>query len=137
LRTDKSEQIHPLPDQEFIAAMNRRYQGIPAGILKHPDLLELLLPALRADVEALETFRRKPDAQKLRCPMTVFGGSLDRAVSTADLASLRDEVAGPFRTRLFPGDHFYIEPQRENLLAEIHTALATTLDEVPERVVPA
>ena len=137
LRTDKSEQIHPLADQEFIAAMNRRYQGIPAEILKHPDLLELLLPALRADVEALETFRCKPDAQKLRCPMTVFGGSLDRAVSTADLASLRDEVSGPFRTRLFPGDHFYIERQRENLLAEIHTALATTLGEVPERVVPA
>jgi surfactin synthase thioesterase subunit len=38
---------------------------------------------------------------------------------------------------LFPGDHFYFEPQRENLLAEIHTTLARTLDEVPERVVPA
>ncbi len=133
----ESQMIHLLPDREFIAAMNRRYQGIPAEILNHPDLLELLLPALRADVEALETFRCKPEAPKLTCPTTVFGGSLDRAVSVADLESLRDEVAGPYRIRMFPGDHFYIEPQRENLLAEIHGALATILNEVSERVVPA
>jgi medium-chain acyl-[acyl-carrier-protein] hydrolase len=137
LRTDQSPEIHLLPDGEFIAAMNRRYQGIPAEILKYPDLLELLLPALRADVEALETFRRKPEAPKITCPTTVFGGSLDRAVSAADLASLRDEVACPYAIRMFPGDHFYIEPQRENLLAEIHAALATTLNEVSKRVVPA
>ena len=109
--------------------MNRRYQGIPAEILKYPDLLELLLPALRADVEALEMFRRKPEAPKLTCPTTVFGGALDRAVSMADLESLRDEVAGPCRIRMFPGDHFYIEPQRENLLAEIHAALVPTSNE--------
>jgi surfactin synthase thioesterase subunit len=137
LRTEESQKIHLLPDLEFIAAMNRRYQGIPAEILKYPDLLELLLPALRADVEALETFRCEPEAPKLTCPTTVFGGSLDRAVSMADLASLRDEVAGPYRIRTFPGDHFYIEQQRENLLAEIRAALVTTLREVPETVVPA
>lgn len=134
LPVDESRKIHHLSDREFIAAMNQRYQGIPAEILKYPEILELLLPALRADVEALETFRPKPETPKLKCPMTVFGGSLDRAVSIADLTSMRDEVAGPFRIRMFPGDHFYIEPQRENLLAEISAALASTLNEVSERV---
>jgi medium-chain acyl-[acyl-carrier-protein] hydrolase len=134
---DGPQMIHRLPDREFIAAMNQRYQGIPAEILKHPDILELLLPALRADVEALETFRRKPDAPKLRCPTTVFGGALDRAVSMADLESVRDEVAGSCRVRMFPGDHFYMEPQRENLLAEIHAVLAPTLSEMSKRGVPA
>lgn len=137
LREEESQKIHLLPDREFIAAMNRRYQGIPAEILKHPDVLELLLPALRADVEALETFRRKPEAPKLTCPTTVFGGALDRAVSMADLQSLRDEVAGQWSIRMFPGDHFYIEPQRENLLAEIHAALAPALNEMAKRGVPA
>jgi medium-chain acyl-[acyl-carrier-protein] hydrolase len=137
LRTDESEKIHLLPDRDFIAAMNRRYQGIPAEILKYPDVLELLLPALRADVEALETFRRKPQTPKLTCPTTVFGGTLDPAVSMADLESVRDEVAGACRMRLFPGDHFYIEAQRENVLAAIHTTLVPTLNRMLERGIPA
>ena len=42
----------PLPpgthaDAEFLHALDRRYQGIPAEIMAHPDLLELLLPPLR------------------------------------------------------------------------------------------
>jgi surfactin synthase thioesterase subunit len=137
LRNDQSQMIHRLPDREFVAAMNERYQGIPAEILKHPDVLELLLPALRADVEALETFRDKPQAPKLTCPTTIFGGALDRAVSVADLESVRNEVAGPCRIRMFPGDHFFIEPQRENLLAEIHAVLQPTLNELSKRGVPA
>jgi surfactin synthase thioesterase subunit len=137
LRTDEAQKIHLLPDRDFIAAMSRRYQGIPAEILRYPDVLELLLPALRADVEALETFRRKPQAPKLTCPTTVFGGALDRAVSMADLESVQDEVAGACRIRMFPGDHFYIEAQREHLLAAIHTTLAPTLNRMLERGVLA
>jgi medium-chain acyl-[acyl-carrier-protein] hydrolase len=137
LRDDQSPRIHLLPDGEFIAAMNRRYQGIPAEILKHPEVLELLLPALRADVEALETYRLHPEAPRIRCQTTVFGGVLDRAVSIADLESFRDEVSGPCRIRMFPGDHFYIEPQRENLLAEISAVLTPALNEAARKGVPA
>ncbi|CAN5247814.1 alpha/beta fold hydrolase [soil metagenome] len=122
-------QIHSLSDAEFIAAMNRRYQGIPEEILKHPDVLALLLPSLRADLKALETFKPDPARPKIACPTTVFGGALDRAVSRTDLESWRDEVAGACRIRVFPGDHFYLEPQRANLVAEIVTTLTPLLGE--------
>lgn len=121
--------IHRLPDAEFIAAMNRRYQGIPDEILKYPDVLALLLPSLRADLQALETFQPNPARMKIACPTTVFGGALDRAVSRADLESWREDVAGACRIRVFPGDHFYLEPQRANLLAEIVTVLSPLLGE--------
>lgn len=118
--------IHALPDNEFIAALNRRYQGIPAEILQYPEILELLLPALRADLQALETFG--PDASRpaLRCPTSVFGGSLDRAVSRDDLESWREEALD-CRIRVFPGDHFYIDPQRASLVAEIAATLQATV----------
>jgi medium-chain acyl-[acyl-carrier-protein] hydrolase len=121
-RPEPERSIHTLAEPEFITAMNRRYQGIPDEILKHPDVLALLLPALRADVEALE--KHEPSPVKLQCPTHVFGGSLDRAVPRSDLEAWRDEIEGPCRIRVFPGDHFYLEPQRENLLAEIAAALA-------------
>ena len=123
--------IHALPEAEFIDAMNQRYQGIPDEILEHPDVLELLLPALRADVEALEKY--EPQGSRIRCATYVLGGSLDRAVSQADLNAWREEVEGPCRVRVFPGDHFYIEAQRANLLAEITATLAPFLEETKRR----
>ena len=126
-RLDLRRHIHALPETEFIEAMNQRYQGIPDEILVHPDVLELLLPALRADVEALETYQ--PQGAPIRSATYVFGGSLDRAVSRADLEAWREEVEGPCRIRVFPGDHFYIEAQRIDLLAEISTTLAPFLEQ--------
>jgi len=123
--------IHALPEAEFINAMNQRYQGVPDEILEHPDILALLLPALRADVEALEKY--KPQGALIRTATYVFGASLDRAVSRADLESWREEVEGPCRIRVFPGDHFYLEAQRDNLLAEIAATLAPFLEEAKRR----
>lgn len=127
-RRETEAQIHTLSDEKFVAAMNRRYQGIPDEILQHPDLLALLLPSLRADLQALETFRPDPGRPKIACPVTVFGGALDRSVSRQDLESWREETAGPCRIRVFPGDHFYIEPQRANLVSEIVETLRPLLD---------
>ena len=130
-RLDLRRHIHALEEAEFIDAMNERYQGIPGEILEHPDILALLLPALRADVEALEKYQRQGAA--IRTATHVFGGSLDRAVSRADLKFWREEVEGPCRIRLFPGDHFYLEAQRDNLLAEITATLAPFLEEAKRR----
>ena len=87
--------------------------------------MALLLPALRADVEALEKYR--PQGAPIKSPTCVLGGSLDRAVSRADLEAWREEVDGSCRIRMFPGDHFYIEAQRIDLLAEIAATLAPLL----------
>jgi medium-chain acyl-[acyl-carrier-protein] hydrolase len=125
VRREEGRTIHALAEPRFIEEMNARYQGIPAQILQHPELLELLLPALRADVEALETY--VPGGAPLRCPTHVFGGTHDRAVSQTDLEACRDEIEGPVQMRVFLGDHFYLEPQRDALLAHIASALAPYL----------
>jgi surfactin synthase thioesterase subunit len=46
---------HRLPDGEFVEELNRRFGGLPAAIVEEPELLELFLPVLRADVTLLET----------------------------------------------------------------------------------
>ena len=48
--------IHALPDDAFLDAMQRRYGGVPDVVRNEPELLALLLPALRADVRAFETY---------------------------------------------------------------------------------
>jgi medium-chain acyl-[acyl-carrier-protein] hydrolase len=118
----RMRQLHKLADKDFVSAIVERYQGIPSEILAHADLLELLLPALRADIEALEMFNFN-DRAKIGCPTSVFGGDADPTISPADLEAWRNEVLGPCDVRVFAGDHFYLNTQAKALLAEISTTL--------------
>ncbi|HWM83310.1 MAG TPA: alpha/beta fold hydrolase [Pseudolabrys sp.] len=132
---DPSSLLHVLPDAEFVAEIQRRYGGIPDEILAHADVLALLLPCLRADITALETYR-PPQRPPLHCPLTVFGGAEDRFVSPMDIAQWRRETTGTFDMRIFPGGHFYLDAQRTEVLADVSARLATVTAVVPpqERV---
>ena len=48
--------LHALPDDEFLDALAVRFGGVPDAIRAEPELLALLLPALRADVRTFETY---------------------------------------------------------------------------------
>jgi medium-chain acyl-[acyl-carrier-protein] hydrolase len=115
--------LHLLADHELVAEVDVRYGGIPPQLLHSADLLALLLPALRADLAALETFQPSKGAV-LPCPVSAFGGTDDPLVPRNHLEAWRDQTSGPFRTRVFPGGHFYLESQRDALLAELAATLA-------------
>jgi medium-chain acyl-[acyl-carrier-protein] hydrolase len=127
LERKREDEIHHLPDAEFVDAMNRRYQGIPAAIMEQPELLELLLPPLRADIRALEHFHPPADRPKIASPTTVFGGSRDRQVPVEALEAWHGETSEPCRIRIFDGDHFYIDPQRQALVGDIAGTLSAHL----------
>jgi medium-chain acyl-[acyl-carrier-protein] hydrolase len=132
-RREPTELLHQLPDDDFVAAMNARYNGIPSEILAQPDLLTLLLPALRADIEALETFRPHHDRPKIACLTTVYGGESDLTVSHSDLAGWSQETNEPCRIRMFPGDHFYLNTGMEAMLADLSMTLSLALAKVHEK----
>jgi surfactin synthase thioesterase subunit len=115
--------MHGLPDAAFVAEIQRRYGGIPEPILRDPEILALVLPALRADIEALELHRpgRRPP---LRCAITAYGGIDDANVSREQLDLWRGETRSAFRMRVFPGGHFYLDPSRALLLADLAATLA-------------
>ena len=106
-----------LSDPDFVAEIKRRYDGIPHEILANPDLLAMLLPALRADIVALET-HRPPARPPLNCPISAFGGADDALAPRAHLDAWRDETASTFDVRVFPGGHFYLETERAAVLAQ-------------------
>ncbi|MDQ2695195.1 MAG: alpha/beta fold hydrolase [Pseudomonadota bacterium] len=111
---------HPLPDPEFKARL-REYNGTPAAVLDHPELMGLLLPLLRRDFELNETYVPSTLAP-LDCPVTAFGGEADATVSLAHLDAWRQITRGPFRRRLLPGDHFYLQqhaPRLWQAIAEV------------------
>jgi surfactin synthase thioesterase subunit len=111
-----------LPDRCFVAEVNSRYGGIAPEILQHQDVLNLLLPCLRADIAALENFVA-PARPPLDIPIAAFGGDSDGQTPVENLELWRLETTAGFRVRVFPGGHFYLNPLREKVLAEVEAVL--------------
>lgn len=122
---DRDPPIAHLPDAEFVAAIRRRYDGIPDQVLEHRELLELLLPGLRVDIAALETYVYRP-GEPLDCPLTVFGGVAD-ATTREDLDAWRAETRGAFELEMLPGGHFFVQDARPQVVERVVATLRGVL----------
>lgn len=113
-----------LPDAEFVEYL-RSLKGTPAEVFDHPELLELMLPLLRADFSVVETYQYRP-GQDLGCPVTAFGGESDEEVSVEDIKAWGEQTSGRFDVRIMPGDHFFLNdsPTRSQMLEVIASELA-------------
>ncbi len=103
-----------LPEAEFIEEL-RRLNGTPREVLEHPELMQLVLPLLRADFEAIQTYDYAA-AAPLDCPITAFGGTDDKDISRADLEAWREHTRSSFALRMFDGDHFFLHTAETPLL---------------------
>jgi surfactin synthase thioesterase subunit len=121
---DRLEPLHALPDGELVAALQARFNAIPAQLLAQPEVLALFLPALRADFALLETYRCAPEPP-IPVPIAAWAGARDAAVDHPELQGWRGHTAARFDHRLFPGGHFYLRDAKEEVVASILDTLGT------------
>jgi medium-chain acyl-[acyl-carrier-protein] hydrolase len=98
--------IHTLPDAEFLEKLDR-LNGTPRAVLDEPELMQLLLPALRADFETYETYVYSPEPP-LTTPISAYAGLQDTRVSHEHLEAWREQTTADFSLREFPGGHFFL-----------------------------
>ena len=110
--------IHDLPDSEFIKSL-QDLNGLPAEVVSNAELMELLLPVLRADFEAIENYQYTSNEHQLKCPIIAFGGIEDTHVSSQHLEAWRQLTSGSFKSQYFSGDHFFINAARQSLIASM------------------
>lgn len=120
---DPDPPIHHLPEVQFIAEL-RRFKGTPEEILQHTELMQILLPRLRADLAAVETYAYVPGAP-LPSPISAFGGVDDEDVTLTELEAWREQTAAEFRLCVFPGDHFFVHSSRAAIWAEIRKQIGS------------
>jgi medium-chain acyl-[acyl-carrier-protein] hydrolase len=118
----KEPPVHLYPDNVLIEEL-RRMKIVPESLLQNKDLLQLLLPVLRADCAVCDTYVYAPE-QPLRCPITAFGGQDDACVSRHELGAWRYQTYGEYRQTLFSGNHFFIHSSQESLLRSIADCLS-------------
>jgi medium-chain acyl-[acyl-carrier-protein] hydrolase len=105
---------YDLPEAEFIQELIR-LNGTPRDVLEHRELLDLMLPLLRADFELIHMYEysREPP---FAFPITAFGGLQDDEVSRDQLDAWREQTTATFRLHMLPGDHFFIHSAQESML---------------------
>ena len=119
------EPYHDLPDPEFRAKLHE-LGGTPREILEHPELMDMLIPILRADFAVHETYRHQ-SGEPISAPLAAYGGLADPEVSKDHLQGWGRHTSGAFRVRMFAGGHFFLDRDPVPLQRAIAEEILTTV----------
>jgi surfactin synthase thioesterase subunit len=117
----RDENVH-LRDDDGILAELRTLNGTASAVLNDDEMMRAVLPSLRADYTANETYRSSPGAT-VRCPVTTLTGGSDPKTTMDEARAWAGHTTGPFDLRVFPGGHFFLTDHT----AEINRMLAAAL----------
>ncbi|MFC3384299.1 thioesterase II family protein [Couchioplanes azureus] len=120
--TLRTETVHERDDDGVITEL-KRLNGTNPGLLGDDEILRMALPAIRADYEAIESYRGSADA-RLRAGITVLTGYADPLTTADEAAAWQQHTTGAFRLTGFPGGHFFLADQQRAVNAEIARDLA-------------
>ncbi len=104
---------HEAPGEDILALTDEEvrdrlveFGGTPQEILDNADLMELMLPIVRADMAACESYVYRPETP-LPCPITALGGADDDTFEQSELARWGELTSKSFDVVTLPGGHFF------------------------------
>jgi medium-chain acyl-[acyl-carrier-protein] hydrolase len=124
--SDTHPNLHSLPEAEFLKTTQQFYGALPEIILQDPELVNLFLSMMRADITMIETYEYEQEAP-LDCPITVYGGLQDPSVDQQSLTAWKDQTAAGFKMKMFAGEHFFIQTARQAVVQELNGELTGLL----------
>ena len=119
----RTERVHEGTDEEILEEL-RGMSGTEAQLLGDEDIVRMILPAVRADYRAVETYLCEPGV-RLACPITAMTGDADPRTSIEQARAWGDHTAAEFDLQIYPGGHFYLNDQPATVIAAIRTQLTT------------
>ncbi|HEY1298586.1 MAG TPA: alpha/beta fold hydrolase [Chloroflexota bacterium] len=97
--------LSKLDDLSLLSVLEQRYGTFGTEALHEPELRAIMLPTLRADLEAIETYQYH-SRPLLECPITAVIGRDDRGLTRADVERWGELTSGSFTVQPVPGGHF-------------------------------
>ncbi|MFG3619879.1 thioesterase II family protein [Nocardia sp. NPDC047654] len=107
---EETQRLHLASDDELIDDLVRlAADPAPLELLRaEPGLAELVLPAVRADYRAVETYRYQP-GEPLRAGIAALVSTEDPTMRPEQADEWRAHTSGGFDRATFPGGHFYLD----------------------------
>jgi medium-chain acyl-[acyl-carrier-protein] hydrolase len=119
-----------MSDADFKAAL-RDLRGTPPEVLEDAELLELLLPGLRADFALAESYEPRP-GPRLAVAATLYYGEHDQ-IEEHRILAWQDRIEPPVEVRRIPGGHFFIHSHAELLTRWIRERLQASQSSLEPR----
>ncbi|MCI4040020.1 alpha/beta fold hydrolase [Streptomyces sp. TRM75563] len=119
IRQDRG--LHRLDDEGLTEHM-AELAGTPPALLADRELLATVIPPLRADFKAVETYQDL-SGEKLACPISSYCGEQDAGVPRDGFLKWREHTTAQCTARFFDGGHFYLQSQ----MAEVARTIARDL----------
>ncbi|BFO16871.1 hypothetical protein SHKM778_32590 [Streptomyces sp. KM77-8] len=120
----RDERVH-LKDDDALIADIAGLDGTHDQVLGDEEIMRMILPAIRADYRAAETYRYVPGTA-LTCPVTVLTGDADPHVTSEEAHAWRQHTTGAFELKVFPGGHFFLNSHAPAVMTLIEDCLRTT-----------
>ncbi|MER7680978.1 alpha/beta fold hydrolase [Streptomyces sp. NPDC096934] len=121
----RDERVHTLGDDRLIAEI-RALSGTDSRLLDDEELLRMVLPAIRNDYTAVETYLAAPE-DTVRCPVTVLVGDDDPKTSLDEARAWESHTLGGSTLQVFPGGHFYLTERAADVLAVLTEHFTATV----------
>jgi surfactin synthase thioesterase subunit len=119
--TYRDERVHLSGDAGMLAEL-KKLGGTDSAFYADEELLQMILPALRGDYQAVETYKYQP-GPALRCPITAIIGESDPRVNRAEAEAWSAHTTGQFALEVFSGAHFYLTEHVADVLDLIYQKL--------------
>lgn len=114
--------VHDLPDAQLVAVL-REYGGTRPEVLDDPEMMELLMPMIRADFALSERYAYRAE-EPLDVTVHVLLGDHDPYVDPARAKGWSYETSRPVQRHVFAGGHFFPTAHQAGLTALIAADLA-------------
>ncbi len=114
--------ISHLPPYLMLESLQRRY-GTGADLVENDELMQLMLPVIRADFSICETYSYV-EREPLDCPIAAYGGTADTTVDVVALDAWETQTTDAFLRHAIVGDHFFPIGSKSDLLQILSEDLA-------------
>jgi medium-chain acyl-[acyl-carrier-protein] hydrolase len=113
-----------LTREELIAEI-RKLGGTPEDVFKDRELLDLVLPSIRADFSLFDTYDYRAE-RPLDCAVTALTGAADLEVDSLEPLQWHIHTGNRFRHHQFPGNHFFLHECSNDVRALIAKEMNST-----------
>jgi Predicted thioesterase involved in non-ribosomal peptide biosynthesis len=117
----RTEGVHLLDDNGIVREL-QRLSGTDSALMADQEMLRSLLPAIRGDYRAIETYVHR-GGWHLSCPVTVLVGDADPMTTLPEANAWQEHTTGACDVRVFPGGHFFLTDQPTRIVNLISDTL--------------
>lgn len=119
--TFRDERTYLAGDERLLADV-RTLDGTGSAVFGDPELIEVIMPAIRNDYRVIETYRWVPGPQ-IAAPILALCGADDVKADMAEVQAWSAHTTARFDLRMFPGGHFYLNAHAGTVIGLIASRL--------------